>query len=253
MNIQELKQYWLSEEKIAYIHGWDFSHINDHYTEDNELPWSYEEIIHSYLKDTSRILDIDTGGGEFLLSLGHPYQNTSATEGYPPNIKLCEKTLLPLGIDFRPLSEYNKMPFPDNHFDLVINRHGDYDVAELYRILKPNGIFITQQVGDDNDRELAELLLPNISKTSTGRNNLKTQSELFQKQGFTILRGEDSFGPIRFFDIGALVWFARIIPWEFPGFSVETCFEQLLKAQELLEKNGSVDGTTHRYLIVAQK
>ena len=43
---------------------------------------------------------LDTGGGEFLLSLHHPFQNTSATEGYPPNVQLCKETLLPLGIDF---------------------------------------------------------------------------------------------------------------------------------------------------------
>lgn len=27
--IAELKKTWLEEEKIAHIHGWDFSHIAD--------------------------------------------------------------------------------------------------------------------------------------------------------------------------------------------------------------------------------
>ena len=35
-----------------------------------------------------RLLDMDTGGGEFLLSLGHPFERTAATEGYPPNVEL---------------------------------------------------------------------------------------------------------------------------------------------------------------------
>ena len=47
-----------------------------------------------YLSPESRLLDIDTGGGEFLLSLNHPPENTSATEGYPPNVSLCQGSCL---------------------------------------------------------------------------------------------------------------------------------------------------------------
>ena len=71
--------------------------------------------------------------------------------------------------------------------------------------------------------------------------------------GFTILRGEDAFRPIRFFDVGALVWFARIIQGEFPGFSVDTHLERLLCTQKILEEQGYIDGSIHRFLLVAQK
>ena len=253
MNKKELKQIWLAEEACAHIHGWDFSHINDRYTEETDLPWNYEQIVRSYLKREHKLLDIDTGGGEFLLSLGHPYENTGATEGYPPNVKLCSETLTPLGIDFREMRQYEKMPFDGDRFDIIINRHGNYDVSELYRTLKPNGVFITEQVGSLNDRELVELLLPEGSPLPFPDATLEIQSRLFEKTGFRILRGEETFRPIKFFDVGALVWFARIIEWEFPDFSVEKHFDNLLKAQKLLDKNGSVDGTIHRYLIIAQK
>ena len=36
----------------AHIHGLDFSHINGRYKEENDLPWDYEKIIKSYLKDS---------------------------------------------------------------------------------------------------------------------------------------------------------------------------------------------------------
>ena len=98
MTAEELKTIWKSEENCAFIKGWDFSHIHGRYEEEN-LPWDYEAIIRSYHKDDMRLLDYDTGGGEFLLSLGHPHENTAATEGYPPNVKLCKERLLPLGID----------------------------------------------------------------------------------------------------------------------------------------------------------
>ena len=140
------------EEEQAHIHGWDFSHIEGRYEEETDLPWDFKAIIQSYLKKDSKLLDIDTGGGEFLLSLRHPYENTAATEGYPPNVELCRQTLLPVGIDFKEMSDCTKMPYEDESFDIIINRHGDYCPAELWRTLKKGGLFITQQVGEENDR-----------------------------------------------------------------------------------------------------
>ena len=82
---------------------------------------------------------------------------------------------------------------------------------------------------------------------------LEVTARKFREAGFAILRGEEYFGPIRFFDVGALVWFARIIQWEFPDFSVDTHLENLLNAQRILEEQGSIDGSIHRFLLVAQK
>ena len=249
---EKLLETWLEEERCAHIKGWNFSHINDRYTEETDLPWNYQSMILQYLKPTDQLLDIDTGGGEFLLSLSHPYGHTSCTEGYDPNIQLCAKTLLPLGIDFKEAKDVGHLPFEDERFDIIINRHGDFNIRELYRLLKPNGLFITEQVGDRNDRDLAKLLLP-ASKSPFEHLNLRDQSALFKAEGFSLLEAQEAFRPIRFFDVGALVWFAHIIEWEFPGFSVKKCLPQLEIAQQLLEKHGSIDGTIHRYLIVAKK
>ena len=100
--MNKLIEQWKAEEAIAHIHGWDFSHIADRSREQTDFPWNYREAVLQRLTKDQKLLDMDTGGGEFLLSLGHPYENTAATEGYEPNVRLCQKTLLPLGIDFRP-------------------------------------------------------------------------------------------------------------------------------------------------------
>ena len=194
MNKQELYAAWKAEEDRAHIHGWDFSHIDGRHAEPEELPWDYRQIILEHLAPEMRILDIDTGGGEFLLSLNHPHRNTAATEAYPPNVELCSLTLLPLGIDFRP-GDGKKPPFEDTGFDLVINRHGDFNAPEIYRILKPGGLFITQQVGAENDRELVELL---CGKTPVPFPDqyLGLTSRAFENAGFTTLRGEEVFRPI---------------------------------------------------------
>lgn len=248
----ELKAIWKKEEKAAHIHGWDFSHIHGRYEVEMDLPWDYEKIIKQYLNDDMNILDYDTGGGEFLLSLKHSFQKTAATEGYPPNVELCKETLLPLGIDFKACDNPANIPFDNESFDMIINRHGKFHAEELYRLLKKGGIFVTQQVGEDNNRDLVEMILPNTAK-SFPHLNLKEQKKVFEDAGFQIIEEEEAYRPIKFYDVGAFVWFAHIIEWEFPGFSVDRCFEQLLKMQEIIEDKGSIEGTIHRYLIVAQK
>lgn len=80
MNEAELISAWKHEESIAHIHGWDFSHLAGRYTEETDLPWDYQGIILDSLTPDMKLLDVDTGGGEFLLSLHHPYANTSAAE-----------------------------------------------------------------------------------------------------------------------------------------------------------------------------
>ena len=114
------------------------------------------------------------------------------------------------------------------------------------------GIFITEQVGSENDRELVEMVLPDTEKPFPHL-NLREQRKAFEDAGFHIIEEAETFRPIRFYDVGAFVWFAHIIEWEFPGFSVDRCFDQLLKMQEIIESGKPIEGTIHRYLIVARK
>lgn len=242
---------WLYEESVAQIKGWDFSHIDGRYKE-YPLPWEYRDIIGKYLKKTDRLLDIDTGGGEFLMSLGHPSHLTYATEGYAPNVELCKSVFSKRNIHFSEMTDYGKMPFQDEFFDIIINRHGTYNAKEIYRTLKKGGIFITQQVGEDNDRELVELLLHGCKK-QFGGHNLENQAGIFEKCGFEILEKDEAFIPMEFYDSGALVWFARIISWEFVGFSVEKCLEELKLADEIIKRDGKVSAYAHRFYFAAKK
>ena len=253
MNINELREYWKSEEEKAHIIGWDFSYIEGRYeSEEDSLPWDYAQVVKKYLRKTDRILDIDTGGGEFLLSLGHPHELTSATEGYPPNVKLCLERFAKLGIDFHEMNDHKNMPFDDESFDMIIDRHGSYDESELYRVLKPGGVFITQQVGEDNDRELVEMLLPDVPKQYVGHDLTHCLQKL-ENAGFIILESGEAHPPIRFFETAALVWFAKIIEWEFVGFSVDKCFEQLMAVENEIKHKGYVCANVHRFYIAARK
>lgn len=93
------------------------------------------------------MLDQDTGGGELLSTLIPFPPHTWATESYAPNIPVAKDHLEPLGVQV--ISDYSdsSIPLPDAGLDLVLNRHSSYSEEELLRLLKPGGIFLTEQVG----------------------------------------------------------------------------------------------------------
>lgn len=163
MDYKKLKEQWLLEEN-AVFQGWDFSHLDGRCSNDI-VKWDYSEIVRDYLNDGHMLLDMGTGGGEFLLTLNHPYHLTHVTESYPPNVDLCLKKLAPLGINVKQVFDDSHLPFEDDTFDIVINRHESFNMSEVSRILKPNGIFITQQVGGENSIGLSAALIPDFVST----------------------------------------------------------------------------------------
>lgn len=251
MNKEKLQAEWLHVEKTAQIKGWDFTEIENEYEEINP-PWDYKLLIEQYMKSDDYILDIDTGGGEFLKTLNHPYNQMSATEGYLPNVQLCEKVLKPLGIDFYEVPAGAKLPFDDETFHIVINRHGALNLEEIHRVLKPGGVLITQQVGAENDRELVHRLLPDLPIQYEAQYLNKTV-EKCQQVGFEILIQDETYRPIRFYTVKSLIWFAKVIEWEFIGFTVDMCLEKLFEIEVEVEKKGYIEGKSHRYVVVCRK
>lgn len=250
MNHEQFKKYLKNEEK-QFFKGWDFSYLDGRW-DGEHIPWDYKKIVLSYLQTEHRLLDMGTGGGEFLLTLGHPFYNTSVTEAYPPNVEICQTKLKPLRITVKQVFDDAVLPFEDFSFDIVINRHEAYDIGEVNRILKNGGYFITQQVGGKNDVDLAEKLINNRESLHPNH-DLKNNIETFKNNGFGILQSEESFSSIRFYDTGALVYFAKIIEWEFPGFSVDACFDNLCKIEEEINETGYIEGTEHRFIIASKK
>jgi len=249
MNDLNLRNDWLLEEKESFK-GWDFSHLDGRW-ETEKLPWNYKDLVIRYLKPEHQLLDMGTGGGEFLLTLGHPYGNTSVTEGWEPNVVLCKERLEPIGICVKQMYDDSSLPFANNTFDIIINRHDSYDVEEIKRVLKPKGLFITQQVGGKNNEQLSNGLIPNF-KPQFPDLSLQNENENFERCNFNILYANEYFPSLRFYDTGAVVFFAKIIEWEFPNFSVDACYDKLCRLQDELEEKGFIQSFEHRFILVAQ-
>ncbi len=83
MNKEKLRQEWLAEEKVAHIKGWDFSHINNRYDEEEDLSWNYEEVIRQYLKSEHKLLDVDTGFCVIIMTVANSLVNKRVSELLP--------------------------------------------------------------------------------------------------------------------------------------------------------------------------
>ena len=205
-----------------------------------------------HLNTTDKLLDMGTGGGEILLSIGHPHKNTCATESWLPNYELCMQKLAPLGITVARTYEDEKIPFNDEQFHVVTNRHESFDLNEVDRVLKPGGYFITQQVGAENYTEFAQRLNDDYRAQYPGH-SLENYTQNLRDIGYHILASNEIKYTAKFHDVGALVFYAKIIEWEYPNFSVKTHLKKLFACQQELEEKGTLEGTEHRFFLVAQK
>lgn len=248
MHYEKLKARWMNEEQHAF-QGWNFSHLQSRWQRD-PLKWDYKSIVKDCLHPEDRLLDVGTGGGEFLLSLGHPHANTSVTEAWPPNVQLCTEKLAPLGIQVYPVRKESPLPMTDDSFDIVIDRHECYDLREIRRVLKPGGMFITQQVGGENCIALARRI--NLEMPVHPSFSLETELPAFQDGHFAVKYADECFPQLKFFDVGAVVFWARIIEWSFPGFSVERNFQRLCALQDDIAQQGHISAREHRFIVTAQ-
>jgi len=192
-----------------------------------------------------------TGGGEFLSKLAPFPPLTVATEGWELNLPVAQKRLEPLGIQVHFYEDDAKLPFADETFDLIINRHESYDAQEVYRILKKGGNFITQQVGRYNDADLNELItgVRPDDKSWTVAN----AAQEFIDNGFKIVQTEEAFIDSTFKDIGAVVFYLKVIEWAIPDFAVHKYITPLAELHNRIEHEGSITVKAHRYNLQAQK
>ena len=235
------------------ITGWDFSKLTKSgRMRESPLPWDYHAIVKKYIPGVKRMLDMGTGGGEFLLTLAPLPENTFATEGYEPNVKIAEENLNPPGVKVISGYKDSELPFENDFFDLIINRHQYYEPKEVNRILKPGGYFITQQVRGNCDDTITELFVPNIANDFKEWRLDKAARELINS-GFEILNKDEAIGFTEFSDIEALISYIKVITWLVPDFSIEKYSEAINKVRLIIEEKGCFQSTLDRFLIVSKK
>lgn len=235
----------------APFSGWNFDYLSGRVRE-CELPWSYEEMARAELSQSTRLLDLNTGGGELLLEVlqARRVGHAVATESWEPNIPIAHVHLRPRGIEVRGHRSGQPLPAKDGEFNLVLNRHGACEPAELRRVLEAGGVYLTQAVGRSNDLELNDALggpAPCYPEEST----LHHEIAALRTQGFTIAESGETLAEYGFCDIGAIVYHLNAVSWQVPGFNVETYEPALRRLDAQIRQDGVFAVRHHRYFVKA--
>jgi SAM-dependent methyltransferase len=235
------------------IQGWDWSYLDGRRTVET-LPWDYPALARGYIAQAKSLLEIGTGGGE-LFSTFRPFPPcTVALEAYPPSVGLAGRTLSPLGVKVV-WTEDNiavPLPFADATFDLVVNRHAGYSASEVFRVLRPGGRLLTQQVGGQNEFRLNELFQEQPHFVY-GYWKLPYALQELETAGFSIQSQQEAHPEARYFDIGAVVYYLSVIDWQVPEFDIHIHEDKLRQIDQTIQDEGSLVTWEHYFIIEANK
>ncbi|MGA7173328.1 MAG: class I SAM-dependent methyltransferase [Candidatus Dormiibacterota bacterium] len=233
----------IAEAESHPMRGWDFTWLGERLTA-TTLPWDYRGMVQRLARESSDLLDLGTGGGEWLARLDQRPERTVATEGWPPNLAIARTRLGPLGVEvfaYEGPSDNVKqtgaeppLPFPDGSFHLVADRHESFLAVEVARVLAKGGRFITQQVGDG--RELAALMGVAPAQPPRPSWELALACAQVEAAALRVTAGGEVNQLETIADVGALVWYLKAVPWELPGFAPESFRERLLELHELCQR-----------------
>ena len=139
--------------------GWNFTLLGDRLTLEPP-PWSLEAMVAELVGPGTTMLDMGTGGGEWLSGLARS-SRVVATESWAPNVPVASARLQPLGIAVvrdegaADNLDQERQDGQDRRGRLAFragggsrprpDRHEAFVPDEVSRVLRAGGVFLTQQ------------------------------------------------------------------------------------------------------------
>ena len=146
------------------------------------------------------------------------------------------------------LTDEGKLPFKDERLDVVANELTNFDKYDLYRVVKPGGYILVNQLGSDNYQELINVFLP---FKLHGHWDLESGSKSLSEIGLEIVDGVEEHGYVRFNSLTSFIHFMkRITRVDVTQDRFMNFYGQVLKQ---IKEKSYFELTTHRFMVVARK
>jgi SAM-dependent methyltransferase len=243
---------------VGELKGWDFSRV--HLVEEPP-PWRYEDVVRGHLAADSVVLDLGTGGGELFSQFAAEIARGYGIDAAPARLSEGTQelsgcwTLAWLAMDAGALA------FPDGSFDLVLASFTGYDVAEVVRVLRPGGVFVTQQIGDRDTQNIfdafgwgsygAHWRERYAAQGNVYRPTVATAGD-FESAGCEVLRYDEYDTRAWHQDTGSLVFYLKASPLPQP-FDPETHAAPLTALIQASGSERGIETNCHRELLVVRK
>ena len=242
----------VEEAEQVPIEGWDFGWLDGRAVEERPT-WRYFDRVAERSGGVSTLLEVQAGVGSMIGRLPSLPRLSVATEGFPPSLATAAPRLRSTGVHLvvTPQTRH-ALPFAAGTFELVISRHPiEVWWREIARVLRPGGTYLAQHVGPHSLRSLTEFLmgpLPDASNRDT-----EVERRAAEAAGLVVQSMRLEHPRTAFFDIGAVVYFLRLVPWIVPGFTVPKYRDALRELHETIERHGAFETSASRTLIEATK
>jgi SAM-dependent methyltransferase len=242
----------VNEAERAPLGAWDFRWLDGRAVEDRPS-WRYFDRVAERAADISTLLEVQAGVGSMTGMLPSLPGLSVATEGFAASVTVAAPRLRSRGAHLVVTSQTRPgLPFADGTFELVISRHPiEVWWPEIARVLRPGGSYFAQHVGPHSLRSLSEFLmgpLPDASERDTEIERRAAEEAGLVVQSMRLERPRTAF-----YDVGAVVYFLRLVPWIVPGFTVATYRNSLRTLHGAIERHGAFETTASRTLVEANK
>lgn len=249
LTLERLKQI---SDSVGVRVGWDFSRMR---TKRAPVPWDYYDVVRQFLANTDCVLDIGTGGGELFLTLAPCFRKGI---GIDVSTEMIEQALRNKQIQKIPnvhfkVMDGNHLEFADAEFEIVINRHCDVNVSETARVLRPQGHFITQQVGYRNTLNILKAF--GWTPASFGDGWWQPVEELattFEQSSCRVVAKAEYDVRYWFCDVESLVFWLKAVPLPEP-FDVEKHWEDVNHILQEYSTRQGIETNEHRELLIIEK
>lgn len=131
--------------------GWNFSKINPLVVRKGNYNY-WRHIVDAITPETV-MLDIGCGSAEKTLRYTAEAKQIVCIDIEPEMLNKANENLNKFysgakkeKFEFKLMDGDGLLGFPDETFDLVVSRHCGANMAEVYRVLKPGGIFVSEDV-----------------------------------------------------------------------------------------------------------
>ncbi len=186
-------------DEVGTQNGWDFSSIRSFL---EGVTWDFYEEVRKRCKKTDVLLDVGTGGGEHILRIAQELFfliGIDLSEGMVETAKVNLEQSKASNVKFFQMSSYD-LQFPKGFFDVVSCCQAPFSAAEVEKVLKSGGVFLTQQVSEADKLNIKEAF---------GRGQSYGQQDGTLKEKYIRELKEAGFRHIQSFEYDAAEYFER--------------------------------------------